>query len=77
VANGMMRHRRNRQAGSGHAPAREAKRQSDLIPVRGDCFPWRPGELILGPRAPRPNLASDIGARLQALYGRSENDGEA
>jgi hypothetical protein len=45
----------NRVAGPGRSPARprEAKRQSDLIPVRGDCFHWRPGELILGPEAKR------------------------
>lgn len=29
-----------------------AKRQSDLIPVRGDCFPWKPGELVLSVRKP-------------------------
>jgi hypothetical protein len=48
--------RRYRLAGSGHAPARphEAKRQSDLIPVRDEAhFDWRVGELLLGPEPKR------------------------
>jgi len=67
--------RRTRQPSRiGHAPAapRESRRRIERVPVSENMFAWVPGELILGPRPRRTNLASDIGARLQALYGRGE-----
>jgi hypothetical protein len=44
-----QRHRRNRSAGLGHAPARPRERNyPKLVPVRDDVFQWAPGELVVG-----------------------------
>jgi hypothetical protein len=73
-----QRPRRNRLAGTGHAPARprESRRRIEQIPTGADLFPWRPGELILGIRK-RPNLARDTMARCVALYAPSTTKDDA
>jgi hypothetical protein len=75
----MRRPTRNRRAGPGHRPAAptESRRRIERVPVSENMFSWVPGELILGPRPRRQNLAHDVISRCQALYGRSTGEGEA
>jgi hypothetical protein len=68
----MMIRRRRRPSYGGHAPAAppEAKRKSERIPVRGDVFPWRAGELVVG--VVRKTRGLSVLDRVRALYGPSE-----